>query len=108
MLVTDEGKLYIYICNTFKQFNRYLIGWVSVNTRPEKNEEDVMKTIDIRINDEKVEGQEIEKNREVGSVGSIASVGDYSNKKKYNSSVGESKSMLSLIRLTSALVNQID
>ncbi|KMU72465.1 hypothetical protein CISG_09541 [Coccidioides immitis RMSCC 3703] len=62
----------------------------------------------IRINDEKIEGQEIEKNREVRSVGSIAGVGDYSNKKKHNSSVGESKRALNLIGLTSTLVNQID
>ncbi|EAS27301.2 uncharacterized protein CIMG_13499 [Coccidioides immitis RS] len=57
----------------------------------------------IRINDEKIEGQEIEKNREVRSVGSIAGVGDYSNKKKHNSSVGESKRALNLIGLTSTL-----
>ncbi|EAS37417.3 uncharacterized protein CIMG_12627 [Coccidioides immitis RS] len=82
--------------------------WVPVDTRPEEDEEDMMKTMGIRINNEKVEGQEIEKNREVGSVGSIAGVGAYSDEEKYNSSIGESKSVLSLIRLTSALVNQMN
>ncbi|EFW13381.1 conserved hypothetical protein [Coccidioides posadasii str. Silveira] len=89
-------------CNTSED-NR-----VSVDTRPEEDEEDVMKTMGIRINDEKVEGQEIEKNREVRSVGSIAGIGAYSNEEKHNSGVGESKSTLSLIGLTSTLVNQMD
>ncbi|EAS33805.3 uncharacterized protein CIMG_13390 [Coccidioides immitis RS] len=62
----------------------------------------------IRINDEKVEGQEVEKNREVGSVGSSTSVDDYGDKEKHSSGDGESKSTLSLIGLTSILVNQMN
>ncbi|KJF61421.1 uncharacterized protein CIMG_13656 [Coccidioides immitis RS] len=62
----------------------------------------------IRINDEKVKGQKVEKNREVRSIGSSTDVGDYSNKKKHSSSNGESKSVLSLIELTSTLVNQMN
>ncbi|KMU90159.1 hypothetical protein CIHG_07969 [Coccidioides immitis H538.4] len=62
----------------------------------------------IRINDEKVEDQKIKKNREVGSIGSSTSIGDYSNKKKHSSSNSESKSTLSLIKLTSVLVNQMN
>ncbi|EFW13399.1 conserved hypothetical protein [Coccidioides posadasii str. Silveira] len=96
----------------FKRGDQQLIlgrpWWVPVDTRPEEDEEDVMKMMGIRINDEKVEGQEIEKNREVGSVGSIASIGAYSNEEKHNSGIDESKSVLSLIGLTSTLVNQMD
>ncbi|KMU83871.1 hypothetical protein CIHG_01655 [Coccidioides immitis H538.4] len=62
----------------------------------------------IRINGEKVEGQEVEKNREVGSVGSSTGVDGYGDKEKHSSGDGQSKSALSLIGLTSALVNQMN
>ncbi|EAS31943.3 uncharacterized protein CIMG_13661 [Coccidioides immitis RS] len=79
-----------------------------VDTRPDEDEENATKTMGIRINNEKVEDQEVEKNREVRSIGSSTSISDYSNKKKHSSSNGEFKSTLSLIRLTSTLVNQMN